>query len=73
MIRQAVTVKQGLSEEEQKKINKIIKGAKFKVTSQIQADQVRVMGKKRDDLQEVIAHLKVEVKDIDLQFTNFRE
>lgn len=73
MIKQTILVKQGLTEEEQKKVNKMIKGTKFKVTSQIQADQIRVMGKKRDDLQEVIAFLKTEVKDLELQFTNFRE
>jgi uncharacterized protein YajQ (UPF0234 family) len=73
MIRQTILVKQGLSDEEQKKINKLIKSTKFKVNSQIQADQVRVSGKKRDDLQEVITYLRTEVKDLDLQFTNFRE
>ncbi len=73
LLRQEIKVKQGLTDEEQKKINKLIKGTKFKVSSQIQADQVRVSGKKRDDLQEVIGFLKTEVKDVDLQYTNFRE
>ncbi|MDZ4786147.1 MAG: YajQ family cyclic di-GMP-binding protein [bacterium] len=72
-LQQEVKIKQGLEQEELKKITKCIKDSKLKVSSQIQDDQVRVTGKKRDDLQEVIAHLKSEVKDIDLQFTNFRE
>lgn len=72
-LRQEVIVKQGMTEDEAKKINKIIKNTKAKVTSQIQGDQLRVSGKKRDDLQGVIAHLRVEVKDIELQFVNFRD
>ena len=72
-IRQTVVIKQSLSEEERKRITKLIKESKLKITSQIQGDQVRVTGKKRDDLQEVIAYLRSSVTDIDLQFTNFRE
>lgn len=72
-LRQEIDVKQGMSEEQLKKVNKVVKESKIKVTSQIQGDQVRVTGKKRDDLQDVIAVLKSEIKDIDLQFTNFRE
>lgn len=73
MIRQLVLVKQGLSDEELKKINKAIKASKIKVSSQIQGAQVRVSGKKRDDLQTAIATLRTEFKDLELQFTNFRE
>lgn len=73
MLRQEIKVKQGLSDEERKKINKMIKNTKFRVTSQIQGDQIRVSGKKRDDLQEVIAFLRAEVKDVELQYTNFRD
>jgi uncharacterized protein YajQ (UPF0234 family) len=72
-LRQKVIVKQGLTEEERKRINKIIKESKLKVSSQIQGDQVRVIGKQRDDLQLAIAHLRQEVTDLDLQFTNFRD
>jgi uncharacterized protein YajQ (UPF0234 family) len=72
-LRQTITVKQSLSEEERKRINKVIKDAKLKVTSQIQGDQVRVTGKKRDDLQTAIATLRSTVDDIDLQFVNFRD
>jgi uncharacterized protein YajQ (UPF0234 family) len=72
-LRQTVTIKQALNDEEKKRINKLIKETKLKVTSQIQGDQVRVTGKKRDDLQEAIATLRTSVTDIELQFTNFRE
>lgn len=73
MLRQAVKVKQGLTDEEMKKLNKGIKELKMKVTSQIQGDQLRVTGKKRDDLQDTIAALKKTFPDIELQFVNFRE
>lgn len=73
MLRQEVIVKQGLSDEEQKKINKSIKTQKQKVTSQIQGEQIRVTGKKRDDLQAIIGFLRTEFKDLELQFVNFRE
>ena len=72
-LRQSVTIKQALTDEEKKKINKLIKDTKLKVTSQIQGDQVRVTGKKRDDLQTAIATLRSSITDIELQFTNFRE
>jgi len=73
MVRQLVVVKQGLSDDELKKINKAIKASKLKVSSQIQGAQVRVSGKKRDDLQLAITTLRTEFKDLELQFTNFRE
>ena len=72
-LRQKVVVKQGLSEEERKRLNKFIKDAKLKVTSQIQGDQVRVTGKNKDDLQATIAQLRTNMTDLDLQFTNFRD
>jgi cyclic-di-GMP-binding protein len=72
-IRQTVVVKQALSEEERKKINKLIKESKLKITSQIQGDQVRVTGKSRDDLQSVMQVLRTTLTDVDLQFTNFRD
>ena len=77
-IRQEVKVKQGLNDDEVKKINKVIKNdvvkaQKIKVNSQIQGDQVRVTGKKRDDLQNVMAHLKSKVDELALQFVNFRD
>jgi uncharacterized protein YajQ (UPF0234 family) len=72
-LKQTVIVKQSLSEDERKRINKLIKETKLKVTSQIQGDQVRVTGKQRDDLQTAIAELRARVTDIDLQFVNFRD
>ena len=73
MLKRDVTLKQALTTDECKKVNKVIKGLKVKVTSQIQGDQVRVTGKKRDVLQEVIESLKSELDDLDLQFGNFRD
>lgn len=69
---QTITVKHGLDTEDAKKVIRIIKDKKFKVQAAIQGEQVRVTGKKRDDLQEVMAHLKAEV-DLPLQFNNFRD
>ena len=72
-LRQILTVKQGLTQDELKRLNKLIKEMKTKVTSQAQGEQLRVTGKSRDDLQAVIAHLRSTVTDIELQFNNFRE
>ena len=72
-LKQIVKIKQGLTDEELKKLNKQIKDIKLKVNTQIQGDQLRVMGKKRDDLQEAIAFLKANISDIELQFINFRD
>jgi len=70
---QTITVKQGIDKEAAKRITKLIKDKKFKVQAAIQGEQVRVTGKKRDELQAVMAFLKDEVKDLPLQFTNFRD
>lgn len=72
-LRQVVLVKQGLTPEEIKRLNKLIKDTKLKVSSQAQGDQLRVTGKNRDDLQSVIQFLRGEVKDIELQYINFRD
>jgi len=72
--RQEVTLSAGISADNAKKINKAIKDMGLKgVSSQTQGDQVRVTGKKRDDLQSVIAALKAEDFGIPLQFENFRD
>ncbi|MGC8499790.1 MAG: YajQ family cyclic di-GMP-binding protein [Leptospirillia bacterium] len=71
-VRQRIAIKQGLSTEVAKEVVKEIKGTKLKVQAQIQGDSVRVSGKSRDDLQEVIAHLKGADFGIDLQFNNYR-
>jgi len=73
LLRQIVKIKQGLNDEELKKLAKAIKQAKLKVQAQIQGDQLRVTGKKRDDLQSAIEQLKLEAPDLELQFTNFRD
>jgi uncharacterized protein YajQ (UPF0234 family) len=72
MVRQEVTLQQGIPQEKAKEIVKMIKTAKLKVNAAIQQDQVRVSGKSRDDLQAVIALLKSEELDIDMQFVNYR-
>ncbi|RTR03898.1 YajQ family cyclic di-GMP-binding protein [Halomonas nitroreducens] len=72
--RQTVVLKQGLEQKEAKDIVKRIKDTKLKVQAQIQGEQVRVTGKKRDDLQRVMALLKGdEGPDLALQFNNFRD
>jgi cyclic-di-GMP-binding protein len=71
--RQNVTARHGLDKEAGKKVVKFIKDSQFKVQAQIQDQQVRVMGKKRDDLQAVIAALRPAELGMPLQFTNFRD
>ena len=72
-VRQQVLVKQGIDKELSKKIVKAIKGEKFKVQAAIQGDELRITGKKRDDLQEVIAFVKGMNLDQPLQYKNFRD
>jgi len=67
-----VTLKEGIDRETAKKIVKEIKDLKMKVQPQIQDDQVRVNGKKIDDLQAVIQHLKSKDMGVPLQFTNMK-
>jgi uncharacterized protein YajQ (UPF0234 family) len=71
--RQKVTFKQGLESELAKKIVKMIKDEKLKVQAAIQGDKIRVTGKKRDDLQSVIAHLRGVNLEMPLQYNNFRD
>jgi cyclic-di-GMP-binding protein len=66
-------VNAGLSSEAAKELSKIIRDCGLKVQAQIQGDQVRVIGKKRDDLQAAIAELKSLDYRLPLQFTNFRD
>jgi len=70
---QEVTVREGIDTAEAKKMVKLIKDRKMKVQAAIQGDQLRVTGKKRDDLQEVIALLKDGSFAMPLQFRNFRD
>jgi uncharacterized protein YajQ (UPF0234 family) len=73
-VRQLVTVKVGINSDKAREINKLIKEKSPKgVSSQTQGEQIRVTGKKRDDLQDVIALLKSSDLGIPLQFENFRD
>ena len=71
--RQAVTIRQGIDTDTARKIVKDIKGAKIKVQAQIRGEQVRVTGKSRDDLQNVIAMLRKADFGLPLQYINFRD
>lgn len=71
--KQAIAFKQGIEQDTSKKLIKQIKDAKIKVQASIQGDQVRVTGKKRDDLQQVMALAKTAELDQPVQFTNFRD
>ena len=71
-VRQMLTIKQGISKENAKKIIAAIKATKLKVNTQMQGEQVRVSGAKKDDLQAVIQTLKAGDFGIDLQFINMR-
>jgi uncharacterized protein YajQ (UPF0234 family) len=72
-IEQKLLIRQGIDKENARKIVKLIKDNKLKVQSAIQGEQVRVTGKKRDDLQTVMAMLKKQEFSVALQFTNFRD
>ena len=71
-VRQTIKLRQGIDKDNATKINKLIKSQKIKVQSQIQGDQLRVSGKKIDDLQEIIQIIKEENVDLPLQFINMR-
>jgi uncharacterized protein YajQ (UPF0234 family) len=71
--RQLVVIKQGIESLTAKQIVKDIKASKIKVQAQIQGEQVRVTGKKRDDLQQVISTLREADYGLPLQFQNFRD
>jgi cyclic-di-GMP-binding protein len=71
--RQDVILRQGVDQDTGKKLQKMIKDAKLKVTAQIQGTQLRVTGKSRDDLQSAIAVMKKAELDRPLQFKNFRD
>lgn len=71
--RQRILLKQGLDGDAGRKVTKLIKAGKFKVSTQMQDKQVRVTGKKRDDLQQVMSMLRGEDLGVPVQFTNFRD
>tara|TARA_Y100000389_G_C17470988_1_gene530841 strand:- start:13995 stop:14477 length:483 start_codon:yes stop_codon:yes gene_type:complete len=71
--RQKILLRRGIDNDRAKKIIKIIKEKKIKVQTSTQGEKLRVSGKKRDDLQEIIAILKNTNFDLPLQYENFRE
>ena len=71
--RQQVSVREGLDKDLARKMVKLIKDSKIKVQAAIQGEQLRINGKKRDDLQQVIQMLKKSELDLPLQFINFRD
>ena len=72
-IRQTVAIKQGIERELAQKVVKALKGSKLKIQVAVQGDELRVSGKKRDDLQSAIAAMKDHDFAVPLQFTNFRD
>lgn len=72
-VKRDIVVRTGVETELAKKIVKMIKDEKLKVQASIQGDQVRITGKKRDDLQECIAMLRAADIEMPLQYTNFRD
>src|SRR5688572_22015874 len=71
--RQVIKIKQGLEQAVAKQITGFIREGKFKVTTQIQGDAVRVTGKSRDELQTVIAAVRAQDLPVAVQFQNFRD
>jgi uncharacterized protein YajQ (UPF0234 family) len=71
--RQVIKIKQGIEATVAKQITGFIRDSKFKVTTQIQGDEVRVSGKSRDELQTVIAAVRAKELPVAVQFVNFRE
>ncbi|MCK9512467.1 MAG: YajQ family cyclic di-GMP-binding protein [Pigmentiphaga sp.] len=72
-VKQVLTVRNGIPQEQAKKIVALIKQSKLKVQASIQGDSVRVQGAKRDDLQSAIATLRKDITDLPLTFENFRD
>jgi uncharacterized protein YajQ (UPF0234 family) len=71
-VRQSIHINRGISDEKARELTKFVKGTGIKVQSQIQGDQLRISGKKKDDLQEIMKAIKEADFDIPLQFTNYR-
>ena len=72
-VKQVIKVREGIAQEDSKKIQRLIKDSKIKVQASIQGDAVRVSGTKRDDLQAAMATIKKDMADIPLSFNNFRD
>jgi len=73
VVKQEIVLREGIDKELAKKIVAAVKDAKLKVQASIQGEQVRITGKKRDDLQEAIALLRTQDLGLPLQFDNFRD
>lgn len=73
VVKQDIVLREGIDKELAKKIVATVKEAKLKVQASIQGEQVRITGKKRDDLQEAIALLRTQDLGLPLQFDNFRD
>ncbi len=73
LLKRTFDIKQGIDKDNARKLVKMVKEAKLKVQVAIQGDKVRVTGKKRDDLQEVMRFFKDSDIDIPLQYNNFRD
>ncbi|WP_313519444.1 YajQ family cyclic di-GMP-binding protein [Pseudomonas sp.] len=73
VVKQEATLREGIDKELAKKIVALVKDAKLKVQAAIQGEQVRITGKKRDDLQEAIALLRTQDLGMPLQYNNFRD
>ncbi|MEM6987948.1 MAG: YajQ family cyclic di-GMP-binding protein [Pseudomonadota bacterium] len=71
--RQVITVREGVDKDLARKLVKLIKDSKLKVQAAVQGEQVRVSGKKRDDLQKVMANVRAAELGQPLQFNNFRD
>ncbi len=72
-VKQVIKVREGIAQEDSKKIQRLIKDSKIKVQASIQGESVRVTGAKRDDLQAAMAMIKKDMADIPLSFNNFRD
>ena len=72
-VKRVIKVKNGIATEDAKKITRLLKDSKMKVTAAIQGDAVRVTGAKRDDLQAAMALIKKDLPDMPLSFNNFRD
>ncbi len=72
-LKEVITIKNGISQDLGKKMNKLLKDNKLKVQSSIQGEIVRVTGAKRDDLQNAMSLLKKDIDELPLQFINFRD
>ena len=72
-VKQVLKVRNGISSEDAKKIQQLIKGSKMKVQAAIQEEKVRVTGAKRDDLQQAMALIRKDMTDLPLSFDNFRD